>query len=176
MYIYKIENKITGKCYIGQTSKCPKKRWKEHKCSANSGDNRRLYQSMRKHGIDNFEFSIICETKNIEFLDDLEIKVIEQENSFKNGYNMTEGGKAFSSRNRPNTWSHKAVETRRANNKSFASRTVKFLVEKEGITVEGENLTKFCKENSLSIGNLWETFYGRRKQHKGYKLIRTFND
>lgn len=177
MYIYKIENRINGKVYIGQTTKEPEKRWKAHKQSAKSGDNRHLYKAIRKYGIDNFEFSVICIANELQFLDDLEVKIIEQEQAFKHGYNMTEGGKAFANIGRPNTWSNKSVETRRKNGNTFKVRTVNFEVQDlKGNLYTGNNLTQFCRENKLSAGNLWETFYGTRKQHKGFKLIRTFND
>ena len=177
MYIYKIENKINGKAYIGQTTKNPEIRWKEHKCSAKSGDMRRIYQAIRKYGIDNFEFSVLCETRAIEFLDDLEIQIIEQEHSFSHGYNMTCGGKALASRGRPNTWFQKAVDTRRRNGNTYKVRTVNFEIQDmDGNIFTGKNLTEYCRNNYLSVSNMWETFYGRRKHHKGYKLIRTFND
>lgn len=177
MFIYKIENLINGKVYIGQTRKSPKQRWKEHQQSALANDQRHIYQAIRKYGVSNFQFSVVCSALSSEHLDALEELLIAQYNSFTAGYNMTSGGKCFALVGRANTWSAKAVETRKKNGHSFASRTSKFeLLHKNGTVVQGENLTAFCREHDMSIGNLWRTFYGTRKWHKEYKLVRTFND
>ena len=46
---------------------------------------------MKKYGIENFVFEVICECK-IEELDKLEIQYIEKYNSYLKGYNCTAGG------------------------------------------------------------------------------------
>ena len=33
------------------------------------------------------------------------------------------------------------------------------------------NLSKYCRNNYLNVGHLHETLYGKRIQHRGYKLI-----
>ena len=62
--IYKIENKINGKIYIGQSNNIYK-RWYSHKNSLrrNVHDNDYLQNAWNKYGEENFEFSIveICE-------------------------------------------------------------------------------------------------------------------
>lgn len=59
MDIYKITNKINNKIYIGKSQECYKQRFKEHTTSALSGSTKcpKLYNAMRKYGIENF----ICE-------------------------------------------------------------------------------------------------------------------
>jgi hypothetical protein len=37
------------------------------------------------------------------------------------------------------------------------------------------NLSKFCKNNNLDRSNLYSTYTGRTKQHKGYKLLSYLN-
>lgn len=95
--IYKIENKVNGKIYIGQARNI-EDRWKNHKSCLNSGkhDNTYLQRSWDKYGKDNFTFEVIEECK-IEKLNELEIKYIRIYNSYtkfknSNGYNMTLGG------------------------------------------------------------------------------------
>ena len=66
-YIYKIENTINGKIYIGKTDYFDvTKRWKEHKRAMNREDckHRPLYRAFNKYGIENFKFSVIEETNN----------------------------------------------------------------------------------------------------------------
>lgn len=92
--IYRIINKIDGKSYIGQS--CfdnPKRRFNTHKnLSKKIDSNQYLYRAIRKHGIENFDFTLICVCDNKE-LNDLEIKYIKEFNTFgENGYNMTIGG------------------------------------------------------------------------------------
>ena len=53
--IYKIENKKTGKCYIGQTTS-PERREKEH---FNHSSNDRLRQAIRHEGATQFSFKVI---------------------------------------------------------------------------------------------------------------------
>lgn len=92
--IYKIENNINNKVYIGQTVDY-KRRKEEHLLRYNNNtlkSNRSyLYRAFRKYGIENFTFSILEECK-ICFLNEKERYYITQYDSFINGYNMTLGG------------------------------------------------------------------------------------
>lgn len=90
--IYKITNKINGKCYIGQSTDI-EKRWKTHKSNWIQKTERRklLYRAFRKYGIENFTFEILQKCKK-EILDEREEYWIAKYDSFKNGYNMNRGG------------------------------------------------------------------------------------
>jgi group I intron endonuclease len=95
--IYRIINKIDGKSYIGQYCKDnPKQRFTNHKSRARKEDSSEyLYRAIRKHGIENFEFTLVCVCKNEE-LNDLEIRYIKEFDTFgQNGYNMTTGGQGI---------------------------------------------------------------------------------
>jgi len=95
--IYRIINKIDGKSYIGQYCKDnPKQRFTNHKSRARKEDSTEyLYRAIRKHGLENFDFTLICVCDNNE-LNDLEIKYIKEFNTFgQNGYNMTIGGQGI---------------------------------------------------------------------------------
>lgn len=91
-YIYIITNKINNKSYIGKTENAePTKRWEEH-CKDYKRSyykNRPLYKAMNKHGLNNFIFKILTETKDSE---NDEIKYIKKYDTYKNGYNATLGG------------------------------------------------------------------------------------
>ena len=100
MLIYKITNKINGKCYIGQTIKSGEERWKEHQYHAFgthiNDKNKALYQAIRKYGIDNFYFEVIQDNiETFEKLDKAEIYWIDYYNSFVEGYNSTFGGQKY---------------------------------------------------------------------------------
>ena len=93
-YIYRILNKLTKKCYIGETkSKDVIWRWNQHKqkIEINKGCPA-LRDAVKKYGIDNFEFSvlIICfDDERFKY----EIEYIKKYNSVvPNGYNITNGG------------------------------------------------------------------------------------
>lgn len=99
--IYKITNKKNGKIYIGQSINI-ERRWKEHKKNAITGNEpSRLYDAMRKDGIELFEIEIIETIKEYKnkselhyTLDLLEAKHIREndaENS-KIGYNTKPKG------------------------------------------------------------------------------------
>lgn len=94
-YIYRILNKITQKCYIGE-SKClnVNRRWNQHKKTIenNKGYCPVLRDAVIKYGIENFIFTVIV----VCFDDDrfkYEKEYIQKYNSVvPNGYNVTNGG------------------------------------------------------------------------------------
>ena len=95
--IYRIINKIDGKSYVGQYCKDnPKQRFTNHKSRSRREDSTEyLYRAIRKHGVENFDFTLICVCDNSE-LNELEIKYIKEFNTFgENGYNMTIGGQGI---------------------------------------------------------------------------------
>lgn len=90
--IYKIENIINHKVYIGQSCHI-NRRFTEHKhtLKTNTCYNHHLQSAWNKYGENAFVFSIIEECK-IEELNDREMYWIKSLDSFKNGYNLNEGG------------------------------------------------------------------------------------
>lgn len=93
-HIYLLQNKNNSKLYVGQTNNL-KRRFSRHKYEAITKFNKNiLYQSIRKHGFDNFEL-IELEQHTKETIDEAEIFWIEffQSNKKEFGYNLTKGGK-----------------------------------------------------------------------------------
>lgn len=88
--IYKIQNLINGKIYIGQSVHI-KARFSAHKSEARNGNTRPLYNAIRKYGVENFSFEVIEECSK-EKLNEREIYWIKKYDSFHNGYNLTPGG------------------------------------------------------------------------------------
>lgn len=93
-YLYTITNKITGKQYVGKTYHL-KHRWEEHLSDLrnNKHHSTKLQRSYNKHGENNFKFEYqIVEIHSPEELSLLEIKTIEEKDTYYNGYNETLGG------------------------------------------------------------------------------------
>ena len=90
--IYKITNKITGECYIGQ-SKNIYKRWMQHCYKCYGNENEKFARAIRRYGLPNFTFEVVeyCDTKDA--LDDREMYWIKYYNSYNKGYNSTAGNK-----------------------------------------------------------------------------------
>lgn len=91
--IYKIENRINGKIYIGQ-SIAIKARWWQHKYEAKIGESQApLYLALRKYGIENFSFEVLEECPQ-ELLNEKEIFWIAhyKSNDRNFGYNVLAGG------------------------------------------------------------------------------------
>lgn len=83
--IYKIENLINKKIYIGQSVHI-ERRWAEH-CQHSS--NSLISQAIQKYGKQNFSFAILQEESDITKLNQLEANYIRQYNSLTpNGYNI----------------------------------------------------------------------------------------
>jgi len=96
MIIYRVTNKINGKCYIGQTIKTLNRRKTGHYSSMRYGSELIFHKALRKYNKDVFEWGVIEECSNRQELDLREIYHIKGYNSFKNGYNACPGGKSHS--------------------------------------------------------------------------------
>lgn len=93
--IYKIENLINNKVYIGQ-SRDIFKRWNSHKNTATNPNKQEydypLYRAFRKYGLKNFSFQVLEEC-SVEQLNEKENYWIKYYNSSgRLGYNQTELG------------------------------------------------------------------------------------
>lgn len=83
--IYKIENRINGKIYVGQSIHI-EKRWSEH-CQKSS--NSLIGKAIKEYGKENFSFQILEEVEDITLLNELETKYIKQYNCLTPyGYNI----------------------------------------------------------------------------------------
>jgi group I intron endonuclease len=92
MIIYKVQNKVNQKVYIGKTTKTLDNRKKTHLKNVRMGLKSHFYDSIRKYGEESFEWCELVSCNNIEILNEMEIMFIAKFNSFKDGYNMTLGG------------------------------------------------------------------------------------
>ena len=93
MIIYKLLNKINGKCYVGQTVRSFDERMYWHIYSARTGPTSFIHRALRKYGIQSFECSVIDIADSKEALAEKEIYWIGNLNTkVPNGYNMTDGG------------------------------------------------------------------------------------
>jgi len=118
-YIYKITNKITNKCYIGETKKSnPELRWNEHKRKIEKGIGcPALQDAVKKYGVEHFKFEILI----ICFDEDryrFEKEYIKKYNSISpNGYNLTNGGEGggFYGKKHSNETIEKIVKTTKQN-------------------------------------------------------------
>lgn len=97
--IYKYQNKINGKVYIGQSVDIRQRQYTHKSCAFNeraSDYNSQFHQAIRKYGFENFDFEIIAELQPEEYtketLNNLEIFFIKMYDSFHNGYNASPGG------------------------------------------------------------------------------------
>ena len=99
--IYKITNLTNQKCYIGKSNNL-ERRWKDHQRLAftfgHKEYNKTLYQAIRKYGLENFKFEVIDILDDYSISGEREIYWINYYNSYKDGYNETNGGDGGSSK------------------------------------------------------------------------------
>lgn len=92
--IYKISNNINDKVYIGKTQRSFQIRWKEHCSNSFKKDNIKLYNAMKKYGVNNFFIELIEECDD-NIINEREIYWINFYDSYYKGYNSTLGGDGY---------------------------------------------------------------------------------
>jgi group I intron endonuclease len=95
MVIYKATCSITNKNYIGQTIHTFRARHSKHMRAVAHDSKGQFHNALRKHGEESFKWSILQICSCVEDLNEYETWWIEAYDSFRNGYNMTTGGKNF---------------------------------------------------------------------------------
>jgi len=168
-YIYTITNKIDNKIYVGQTVRDLEARWKDHlKKRSNC---RYLHSALKKYGIDNFVFKLVCITFDNQ-LDDMEIKYIEKYNCLvPNGYNLRLGGN--SGRHNAET-KQKISETLK---KNFANGLVhsKPQLGKPHSEITKKKISEICKGRKLSKETINKIIATRNKNKIIQKKIIQFD-
>lgn len=87
--VYCIENQINKKQYVGITRQLLRTRWVQH-CHGQASD-MPIVRAINKYGRENFEMSVLeeCEEENLGAREQHWIAKLD---TFKSGYNATEGG------------------------------------------------------------------------------------
>ena len=90
LIVYKAQNKINGKIYIGQSAKSLGERISRHISSKKKWY---FQNALKKYGLQSFDFSVIDESDSQDILNEKEEYWISYYNSkFPSGYNLTDGG------------------------------------------------------------------------------------
>jgi len=90
--IYRIENNINGKIYVGKTQQDLKARMRRHRAEVTRGTNRPLYNSLRKHGFEAFTIVVIEEVDDADLIDRERFWIQHYSCIHPKGYNFTSGG------------------------------------------------------------------------------------
>jgi group I intron endonuclease len=192
--IYKATNKINGKVYIGFDSNWPKRQKDHKKDHKKIKGNHKFYNAIKKYGWNNFEWSIIYQSKDAEHtLKSMEPFFIKEFNSYVVGYNSTLGGEGTLGLKRVFTTEHiqklsmskngrkrteeellkfsKKMKGKKQSVQHVNNRSKKYVVINEFLCINKTiiNLNKFCRENKLSSGAMCDVANGKRKQHNGWK-------
>lgn len=145
--IYKITNKLNGKCYIGQSLDI-EQRWSKHLSTFKRKNcpNYKIYRAFAKYGLENFTFEILEECMPEE-LDHQEVYWINFFNSFEDGYNMSLGGKACNGTNDKKVYQY-----------SLSGHLIK----------EYKSAHEAARQNNIQFTNICKVCRGERKTAGGF--------
>lgn len=172
MEIYKITNLINGKSYIGQTIYCFKIRYDSSNWWETKAMNTHLKNSILKYGIENFSVQILeNDIKTKEILNEREIFFIDfYQCIYPLGYNLMQGGQEIVDRAHNETTKDKISLASRKRNRDA---NFKLKNHKDGKVYEFTNISRFSKENGLSVSMIVNIFAGKNKRNKFWTLPET---
>jgi len=91
--LYLVTNKVNGKEYVGITISPLWERFNGHKAAAKKGRKTKLYNAMRRYGVDNFSIKLLrCDARSFSKLQQQEIAEIAARDAINAGYNVSPGG------------------------------------------------------------------------------------
>lgn len=155
--IYKIVNQINNKVYIGCTINSLEKRLSEHlyRCF-NTDSNSKLYNSIRKYGVENFSIELIEECE-LNVLYEIEMKYVEMYDSYENGLNTTKGGEGCLGYRHSNDI-RKKISKILKNGKSHKNKTYEILY--------GDNCEIEKEKRKNSVKQYWENITEEEKEKR----------
>lgn len=179
--IYRSTNIITGKIYIGFTSKTVKHRAERHRISALVYDSQtKFHKSIREFGFENFVFECIYQSKEkcdileshtFNFMEDF---FIQEYDSIEKGYNTRNGGASFPvlrGENHPLfEVGHTELTKKKISENHFdvsgsnnpnAKKIIIILPNKEKIIAHG-NLDKVCEKNGFTSDKIYQMLSSQR--------------
>ena len=179
--IYKHTNIVNGKSYIGQTIKGMEKRWNNH-CSRSTESNH-FRNAIQKYGKSNWTHEVLYVSFyiDVDHLNEVEISLIAEYDTFHNGYNGTEGGGNYIGDNNPLSYAKLGIEGMKAKSSKVSSTHIKLGISKgDNNNCSAKNMSKekLSSKNSKSAltrngkhyviidpdGNKYEVF-GTKKNH-----------
>ena len=121
--IYAIKNKINHKMYVGMTNNY-KKRIEYHlyELKHNKHHSQKLQRAFNKYGEENFEFCVLLEVDKMEGLELKEKEFIEKYDTYKNGYNCSEGGEKLPNYKQPETTRQALLKRNKGNKYSLGMK------------------------------------------------------
>jgi len=151
--IYKIENKVNGKVYIGQTEVGYKTRIGQHKSALryNRHPNEYLQRAWNKYGEDNFIFSVV-ETCSNNDLDVKEVRLIAHHRKTTGAYNFESGGK----KNKQHSDYSKAKMSK-ATKKAFKRPEVAKILKELAKKRRGKNNPNARRTICINTGKVFDT-------------------
>lgn len=90
--VYKVTNTLTGKAYIGYTTKEVDRRWKEHLNRSRRGINAKFDNALRKYPPGVWLVETLLQDVNTPSAKAAETEFISKFDTYNNGYNSTLGG------------------------------------------------------------------------------------
>ena len=163
MHIYKWTHIESGRCYIGQSIRNPNQRRLEH--ISNSRYSKRTYHfhnALKKYGLESFSWEVLEYANNIEELNLLEEKYIQNFDSIDNGFNIRKGGgnrlHSLKSKLRMSEAQKSAHARRRAEGKDTFIKTRRT----SGWKWTEEQKEKLQSRSSYARGMTWKIINGKR--------------
>lgn len=111
--VYKHQNLVNGKIYIGITSQKPEDRWRN---GAGYYNHKKFYAAILKYGWDNFSHDILYVGLTEAEACQKEKELIKLYNSKNNGYNLTDGGDGTSGYHHTDATKRKISQSQKRNN------------------------------------------------------------
>lgn len=165
--IYQIICSVNNKKYVGSAINL-RQRWNDHRklLRYNKHKNQRLQNSWNIHGESSFDFVILEPVVDINKLIEREQHWIDASNSFDDSFGFNISKTAGSSLG----VKHDAQYCERISNRN--SKEWVGFINPQGQNVTIRSLWKFCNNNGLHFGAMWNLANGkgRTKSHKGWRF------
>lgn len=172
--IYKITNP-KGKVYIGQSINIYN-RWKDNYFSLRCKNQKKLYFSLNKYGVENHTFEII-EKCSEELLDEKEIYWMDYFSCIEEGLNIRGGGSrgkhSESTKNKISTslqGHQKSEETKKKISKNHSSCKTILQYDLEGNLIR--KWYSYSEAQRMNRGNIKNNILGKTKQAGGFIWLR----